>query len=400
MSKNNEKTSVFANGLIWFGAAASIAEIMTGTLFAPLGFAKGIAAIIIGHVIGCALMYGAGLIGGKTGKNAMQTVQMSFGSRGALIFAILNVMQLVGWTAVMIFSGAQATAAIANPGLGINGIGLWCVVIGVLIIVWIIIGIKNLSKLNVVAMSLLFIITVILSSIVFRGGGQGAPVGGALTFGAAVELSVAMPLSWLPLISDYTKDAAKPKAATFASVAVYFAASCWMYIIGLGATLFFGESDLATIIIQAGIGVAGIIIVIISTVTTTFLDAHSAGVSTTVIQKKSNEKLVAVIVTIVGVLLAAFSPITRYESFLYLISSVFAPMVAILITDFFILKQNAEDRAFNLTNIILWVIGFIIYRLFMNVDTVIGSTVPVMIIIGLISVLVKKGKALICFKKS
>jgi purine-cytosine permease-like protein len=105
-------------------------------------------------------------------------------------------------------------------------------------------------------------------------------------------------------------------------------------------------------------------------------------------------------VTIVGVLLAAFSPITRYESFLYLISSVFAPMVAILITDFFILKQNAEDRAFNLTNIILWVIGFIIYRLFMNVDTVIGSTVPVMIIIGLISVLVKKGKALICFKKS
>lgn len=39
---NEKRTSVFENGLIWFGAGVSIAEIMTGTLFAPLGFPKGI----------------------------------------------------------------------------------------------------------------------------------------------------------------------------------------------------------------------------------------------------------------------------------------------------------------------------------------------------------------------
>ncbi|MBQ8004288.1 MAG: cytosine permease, partial [Oscillospiraceae bacterium] len=97
---NEKRTSVFENGLIWFGAAVSLAEILTGTYLAPLGFAKGLLAIIVGHVIGCALLFAAGLIGGREKKSSMETVKMSFGRRGALIFAVLNILQLVGWTAI------------------------------------------------------------------------------------------------------------------------------------------------------------------------------------------------------------------------------------------------------------------------------------------------------------
>ena len=63
-----KKTSVFENGLIWFGAGVSIAEILTGTYLAPLGMAKGVAAILLGHLIGCCMMFAAGLIGARTGK--------------------------------------------------------------------------------------------------------------------------------------------------------------------------------------------------------------------------------------------------------------------------------------------------------------------------------------------
>ena len=59
------RTSSFENGLIWFGAGVSIAEILTGTYFAPLGFSKGLLAIVIGHIIGCAMLFFAGLIGGQ-----------------------------------------------------------------------------------------------------------------------------------------------------------------------------------------------------------------------------------------------------------------------------------------------------------------------------------------------
>ena len=71
----SRRTSIFENGLIWFGAGVSLAEILTGTYFASLGFSTGLLAIIIGHIIGCGMMFFAGFIGGKTRKSAMETVK-------------------------------------------------------------------------------------------------------------------------------------------------------------------------------------------------------------------------------------------------------------------------------------------------------------------------------------
>ncbi|WP_028829282.1 putative hydroxymethylpyrimidine transporter CytX [Proteocatella sphenisci] len=388
------KTSVFSNGLIWFGAAVSIAEILTGTLFAPLGFEKGIATIIIGHIIGCILLYFAGLIGAKTERSSMETVKISFGQKGSLLFSSLNVLQLVGWTAVMIVSGASAANAIVNIG----GIWVWSIVTGALIILWCLIGIKNLKIVNIIAMGGLFILTIILSSVIF-GGDMTALASDGLSFGNAIELSIAMPLSWLPLISDYTRNAKKKKVTAFTCAAVYFFASCWMYIIGMGAAILTGESDIAKIMMSAGLGLMGIMIIIFSTVTTTFLDVYSAGVSSVSISKKINEKWAAIIISIIGTLLAIFAPISKFEGFLYLISSVFAPMIAIQITDVFILKKDHTSEKINISNMILWAVGFAIYRIFMGIDTPIGNTIPVMIIISLLSVLInrfKKGETQPC----
>ena len=143
-----KRTSIFENGLIWFGAGVSIAEILTGTYLAPLGFSKGLMAIILGHIIGCLMLFLAGVIGGKARRSAMETVKMSFGQKGSLLFSVLNVLQLVGWTAIMIYDGALAADGVVTAGKWI-----WCLVIGALIILWIMIGITNLGKVNVIAMT-------------------------------------------------------------------------------------------------------------------------------------------------------------------------------------------------------------------------------------------------------
>ena len=96
MSTESKRTSVFENGLIWFGAGVSIAEILTGTYFSTLGFGRGLAAILLGHLIGGAMMFAAGMIGGLERKSAMETVKMSFGEKGSILFVLLNVLQLVG----------------------------------------------------------------------------------------------------------------------------------------------------------------------------------------------------------------------------------------------------------------------------------------------------------------
>lgn len=380
-----KRTSVFENGLIWFGAAISIAEILTGTYFAPLGFTKGTLAILLGHIIGCAMLFFAGLIGGKVRKSAMETAKMSFGSKGALLFSVLNIIQLVGWTAIMIYDGALAVNGIFDIGNWI-----WCIIIGALIILWILIGIKNLGKVNTVAMAALFILTIVLSFVIFGKGTMQNIGGEGMTFGAAVELSVAMPLSWLPLISDYTREAKKPVKATAVSAVTYGVVSCWMYIIGMGAAIFTGESDIAQIMVKAGLGIAGLLIIVFSTVTTTFLDAYSAGVSSESLSSKISGKWVAVVVTVLGAVGAIFLPLTDITDFLYFIGSVFAPMIAIQIADFFILKQNKETSAFSIQNLIIWLIGFVIYRLLMHVDIVVGNTLPDMLITIVICVAVSK----------
>lgn len=387
-----KRTSVFENGLIWFGAAVSIAEILTGTYFAPLGFAKGLLAILIGHIIGCAMLFGAGLIGGKTRKSAMETVKMSFGNKGALLFSVLNIVQLIGWTAIMIYDGALAANGIVNVGNWI-----WCMVIGALIILWIMIGIQNLGKVNTIAMGALFILTIVLSFVIFGKGTELNISGEGMTFGAAVELSVAMPLSWLPLISDYTRDAKKPVKATAVSAITYGIVSCWMYVIGMGAAIFTAESDIAQIMVKAGLGIAGLLIIVFSTVTTTFLDAYSAGVSSASVFPKGKSKLIAVAVTVIGTFGAIFLPLYDITDFLYFIGSVFAPMIAIQIADFFILKQNKETSAFSIKNLIIWLVGFVIYRMLMNVDIIIGNTLPDMIIT--IMICVAGNKLVRCIRK-
>ena len=112
----NKKTSVLSNSLIWFGAGVSIAEILTGTYYAPLGFSKGLLAIIIGHIIGCSLLFFAGYIGALSKKSAMETTKLSFGKIGSCFFALINVIQLVGWTGIMIYDGSAAVTEIFNFG--------------------------------------------------------------------------------------------------------------------------------------------------------------------------------------------------------------------------------------------------------------------------------------------
>ena len=387
----NKKTSTFSNALIWFGAGVSIAEILIGTYFAPLGMAKGFAAIVIGHGIGCAMMFLAGLIGGRTGRSAMETVKMSFGRKGSLLFSVLNVLQLVGWTAIMIYDGALAANGIAGVGAWV-----WCLVIGALILVWIAVGITDLGRINQIVMALLFLLTLVLCKVIFFGGnGVMTAPDDSLSFGAAVELAVAMPLSWLPLISDYTREAEKPFAATLASTLTYGAVSCWMYLIGMGAAIYTGQSDIALIMVQAGLGVAALVILVLSTVTTTFLDAWSAGISSESIFAGLKGRQVAMAVTVIGTVGAIVFPMDDITDFLYLIGSVFAPMIAVQIADYFLLKTDVSGKEVSVSRLVLWFLGFLAYRVLMGVDLPLGSTLPDMVITMLLTL----GWALVFEKK-
>ena len=104
-----------------------------------------------------------------------------------------------------------------------------------------------------------------------------------------------------------------------------------------------------------------------------------------------NGKYAAIVVTVIGMIGAIIYPMDNITDFLYLIGSVFAPMIAIQIADFFILKRkDSLEVSLDVMNGVIWVIGFILYRILMNVDIPLGNTLPDMVITIVICILARK----------
>ena len=393
MSKENIKLSGVQLFALWFGAAISLAEIFTGGFLAPLGFVEGLKAILLGHFIGGIILIMGGVIGAKSKLPAMMSTRISFGAYGSYLFSILNVLQLIGWTAVMIISGGRAANELGKTIFGFDNIFAWSLLIGVLIFLWILLGKEGFKKLNVVAVALLFILTLILCFVVFRESSVFSSTNtGKMSFGSALELSVIMPLSWLPLISDYTRFAKKKTSGLFGSFIGYFLGSSLMYAIGLAVALYSKDADVSAMMVAMHLGVFALCIVLLSTVTTTFLDAYSAGVTFLNIFPKFDERKVAFVMGIVGLIIALVAPIEEYENFLYAIGSVFAPLFAILLSDYFLFKQEAikPNLNLNISSLIVWAIGVYLYYQFVAFDSIIGATLPTMLVTFLLFVATKK----------
>ncbi len=370
--------------ILWFGASISIAEIVTGTLLAPLGLTLGLQSILVGHIIGASVLMLAGLIGACSGLSATESFRISFGRYGSYAFSVLNIVQLLGWMAVMIICGAKALDGITRVLLGFEQERLWCLLIGCLIFIWISRGLQAIFRIHTVVVAALFCCFMALAwQVGTAPSPAAAPQSDALSFGSGVEMSVTMCLSWLPLISDYSRTLKKPVSGTIIGVLGYFFGSMLMFAIGLGSALLAGTSEISEMLLSAGLGVAGLFIVAFSSVTNTFLDAHSAGVSAANIAPGVNERLIGICVCVLGTLVAVFVPMSHYEQFLYFIGSVFAPLFAILLVDFFVFRRRDIGQSLNMPNLLLWLAGFIAYRLLLSTSLVLGTTFPVMCIIAL-----------------
>ena len=93
-------------------------------------------------------------------------------------------------------------------------------------------------------------------------------------------------------------------------------------------------------------------------------------------------------------------PMDDITDFLYLIGSVFAPMIAVQIADFFILKKDFSGKRVSVQNMVIWAIGFVVYRLLMRVDILVGNTLPDMLFTILLCVVTEKIKCAFNNKKA
>ena len=373
------RTSVFSNGIIWFGVAISVSEIEAGIEIGSAAARDSLwLPLVLGHLLGGVMLFFVGLIGARVRLNAMETTASTFGKYGSKFFAALNVFQLLAWVAVL---NAQGASALSGLNLPIS-FPLTCVILAVLIAAWVYVGLKRSANVATVVMAALAVLLAVLSVKLFGiAPASAAKAAAVLGFWNVFEISIAMPISWLPVISDYTKDAEKPVKATAVSAAAYTLASLWMYFIGIEIAGIGANNNIAQAILLAGLGIPGIVIVVLSTVTTNFLAANSAGESAKAIYGKLNPKVAGVVVSILSAVLAISGIMDHYISFLYLIASVFAPMAAVLLVSFFFAKGRSESLGSWLWNFFAWLAGFAVYQVAERLDSVfLGPTLIAVIV--------------------
>ena len=220
------------------------------------------------------------------------------------------------------------------------------------------------------------------------------PGTGETSFAAGVDLVVAMPLSWLPLIADYTRFGRTPGAMFRGSGLGYLLANIWF--MGLGAAYALasggGEGMLLSALAVTGGGIA-LLLIIIDETDNTFADIHSASVSTATLVKARPARL-AIGFGVLCTAIALLAPLARYEHFLLLIGSVFAPLFGVLLADHFIVKPwrvgpEAALPNVNVAGLVAWAAGIGAYQGFSRLLPEVGATLPAFVIAVVVYVVLR-----------
>jgi putative hydroxymethylpyrimidine transporter CytX len=329
--------------LLWIGAAISVSEIFTGGLLAPLGFVKGLFVILAGHLIGTLLFASGAYVSYSRKVNAMDAVAFSFGKTGGKIVALCNLIQLTGWIIILVVQAASAITGVF-PNLPFWAAAL---ILSILQIVWAALFSSPASRMNGAAVVLLAgLCFVFLFEASTQGGSFTAQQGG-MSLMLGIELSIAMPVSWLPLVGDYSCKANSKGCAVWAPFFGYFLGSCFMYIIGLYIAVSTGK-DIFSFISSSKFRYIACAIVLLSTMTTNFVALYSAAVSSKQWINSKNILSPILVIGTITLLISVFFPVSRFalilEKFLTSIMMVFTPIFTIVFLEYITKKPHFEKN--------------------------------------------------------
>ncbi|AEC52682.1 cytosine permease [Pyrococcus sp. NA2] len=371
----------WSNFSIWFGADFGIAVIWAGALLTPyLSLKEALAIIILGHLLGNAVMSLIAIEGYETGLPTMVLSRGPLGGKGSVLPSLLNYLQLIGWTAIMLIVGARALDVIF-PGTYF----MWVIVLGILVTVWTLVGPERWRWLEKLSVILLGILSIWLLYVIFTNYSfsqlWNKPGSGGLPLLIALDLVIAMPLSWAPTIADYSRFSRKKSDAAWGTYLGHLAGSAFCYFLGALSNVAMGKQDPISLIAAYGLGIPAMLMILVSTLNTTFMDIYSASITWKNVNPKANIKLHILLVGALGTLLALVFPVDKYEAFLLLIGGAFVPLAAIMITDYFVVKKKYDpeellkDNSFSIPGILSWLIGFALY-ISLTAESLIGVSVP------------------------
>ncbi|HUI70909.1 MAG TPA: cytosine permease [Spirochaetia bacterium] len=373
--------------VLWGDLGIGLLVMLAGTFLVPgLGLGKALFAILIGSLAGCLLLALIGIAGSATGAPTMVLLRPLLGVRGSYVPTVLNVFQLVGWTIFEFVVMGVAASTIARTLFGSGSYVVWTAVFAAIVILMGVggpIGVVRqwLEKFAVwVALATGIWLTVLVFTrydihALVRQAGDGS-----LSMGIGVDLAIALPISWLPLVADYNRFSRSAGRGFLGTMIGFFITNAWF--LALGAMLLLGSKvaqeprDFASAIALTA-GWVALLILLADETHNAWADLYSSAVSLQNLFPKVKQRWLIVGLGAGCFLVAVFLDITRYQNFLFVIGSFFVPLFGMLAADYFVLRAGGYrveefyktrgaywyTGGLNIPALVVWLAGIAAYHL-------------------------------------
>jgi nucleobase:cation symporter-1, NCS1 family len=364
--------------LLWTNLGISLLVLVLPGFF-DLSLGKALLATLVGGVIGNVLLAIAGTIGADGRVPTMVLQRAPLGHRGSYLATVLNVLQCFGWAIFELIVIATAAGLLCDKLFGFKATWFWTLLFGALTLALALLGPIGFVRRYVrkvaiwaVAASLVYLTWWILDGA--SGHDVWSSKGHHGSFWAAVDIVIAVTVSWAPLVADYTRFSRDRRSAFFGVGVGYFLPTLFQF--GFGSVLVLSRGldpdhpELILVAIAGG-GAAAALALLALTVDETdeaFANTYSAAVSLQNLFPEVPQRLLIVVSSVVATGGALWIDLRSYQAFLFLLGSFFVPLLGVLIADWLLSGlRYTPDRffaapAFRPAQIGAWLAGFAIYQ--------------------------------------
>lgn len=330
-----------------------------------LSLVAALTAIVLGTVLGTLAVAATGAAGTRTGAPAMVLLRSLFGRELSYLPTVLNVLQCLGWGVFELVTIATAAHTVAPQAPR----WVYIVVAGVIT------GLLTLRPLGAIRTLRRFAtpaVVVILGYLFIELLAHPLP---ALTHGtwtgywAAMDTVVAAAISFAPLAADYTRHARSPRTAFWGAFVGYSTTQIICYVIGLITlvTVARNPADIYGAFIAVPLGSLCFAVLVARELDQSFANVYSTAVSLQNVRPQWDRRGLALGISSAATALALWINIADYENFLVLLGSVFIPMSAVFIVDYYVTSRGVwEPAAHDRRRYALfapWALGFVVYQL-------------------------------------
>ena len=335
----------------------------------PLALGAALVALVLGTVIGTAMVSVAAIPGTVTGSPAMVLLRGLFGARTSALPTVLNVVQLVGWTTFELVTISTAMRQITDV------IPRWSyVVIGGVITT--VLALRPLGWIRLLRRYVTIAVLVALIYLAVQLLRNPLPALGHGTwsgFWIAVDSVIGVAVSWVPVAADYTRHSKSVRDTVIGSFVGYSVSQIACYAIGLIALVTVAQAEdgsngkIFSAFMAIPVGTIAFAVLAIRELDQSFVDTYSAAVSVQNLRPRWDRRVLAIVLGVLSTLLALALDIGSYQNVLLLIGSVFVPLLGVFTVDWFVVSRRrwnlSEHSPVRWAMIVPWVLGFITYQL-------------------------------------